>query len=85
MIAAEEERLVHILARLIQLQVPNCRVKLFVLDDERLGIAQIPEDVVVEVETALINTRLSLTLTAHAKDRSEICKLLHPLFLFLLF
>ena len=55
------------------------------LDDERLGIAQIPEDVVVEVETALINTRLSLTLTAHAKDRSEICKLLHPLFLFLLF
>ena len=54
------------------------------LDDERLGIAQIPEDVVVEVETALINTRLSLTLTAHAKDRSEICKLVHPeFFLFL--
>ena len=47
------------------------------LDDEGLGITQISKDVVVEIETALIYTRFSLTLTAHAKDGSEICKLVH--------
>ena len=50
------------------------------LDDEGLGITQISKDVVVEIETALIYTRFSLTLTAHAKDGSEICKLVHPKF-----
>ena len=47
------------------------------LDDEGFGIAKISEDMIVEVETALIYSCFSLTLTAHAKDRSEICKLMH--------
>ena len=80
MVAAEEERLVDVLARLIQLQVPNCGVKLFMLDNEGLSITKISEDVVVEVKATLIHTRLSLTLTAHAKDRSKVCKLVHLVF-----
>ena len=47
------------------------------LDDEGLGITQISKDVVVEIETALIYTRFSLALTAHAKHWFESFEFMH--------
>ena len=48
MIAAEEERLGNLPARLIELEVPRGVVELLMLDDQGLGVAKIAEYVVVE-------------------------------------
>ena len=60
-----------LLACLVQFEVASCRVELFVLDHEWLGIAKVAEDVVVEEKPAFIHAGLLLTLTAHAQNRLE--------------
>ena len=77
MVAAEEQGLGGLATCLVKLQVSDCRVKLFVLDDDRLCIAKISKDLVIEEEASLIDTLLPLALAAHAKHRFESFEFMH--------
>ena len=72
MITAESEGLRELVASLVKLEVSCGRVELLVLDDVGLRVADISEQVVVEVEPALIDAFFSLALAAHAKHWPEL-------------
>ena len=50
------------------------------LNDVRLGITQVSEDVVIEEESSFVDTCILLALTAHAKDGLELLQLIHDAF-----
>ena len=77
MVSAEQEWSVQLVARLVEFEVTRSGVELLVLHHIWLRIAEVAEDVVVEVKTALVDTLLPLTLTAHAENRPEFLKFLH--------
>ena len=77
MVAAEKQGLVRLATSLVKLQVSDCRVKLFVLDDDRLCITEISKDLAIEEEASLIDTLFPLALTAHAKHWFESFKFMH--------
>ena len=56
---------------LVKFEVSRCRVELFVLDDARLGIAQVSEDGVVEEHASLVHSFFLLALAAHAENWLE--------------
>ena len=80
MVAAEEQGLARLATRLVKLQVADRGVELLVLDDDRLRIAQISKDLVIEEEASLIDTLLPLALAAHAKHRFESFQFVHSYF-----
>ena len=80
MVAAEKQGLVRHATSLVKLQVSNCRVKLFVLHDDRLCITKISKDLVIEEEASLIDTLLPLALAAHAKHWFESFEFMHFLY-----
>ena len=77
MVAAEKQGLFRLATNLVKLQVSECRVKLFVLDDDRLCITEISKDLAIEEEASLIDTLLPLALAAHAKHRFESFEFMH--------
>ena len=77
MVAAKKQGLVRLATGLVKLQVSDCRVKLFVLDDDRLCVTEISKDLVIEEEASLIDTLFPLALTAHAKHWFESFEFMH--------
>ena len=70
-VTSEQERPLHLLAGLIELQVASSVIELLMLDDMRLGIAQVPKDAIVEEESTIVDSLSSLSLAAHSEDRLE--------------
>ena len=87
MVATKEQRLRDLPACLIEFEITCGIVELLMLDDERLRVAQISEDIIVEEEAALVHAFFLLALATHAQDRLEPLQLLHLIcdFLSLLF
>ena len=56
---------------LVEFQVAGSVVELLMLDYMRLGIAQVSKDAIVEEESAVVDSLLSLSLAAHAHNRFE--------------
>lgn len=77
MVATEKQGLVCLATSLVKLQVPDCGVKLLVLDDYRLCIAKISKDLVIEEEASLVDTLFPLALAAHAKHWIESFEFMH--------
>lgn len=77
MVASEQEWSVQLLTRLVEFEVSRRVVELLVLDDVRLGVAQVSEDVVVEVEATFVDTLTLLALAAHADDGLELAQFVH--------
>lgn len=81
MVTTETKRLVQLMACLIKLHVASCAIKLLVLNNVRLSIAEIAEHVIIEKEAALVHTLFPLPLATHANHRLKFPELVHRFFL----
>ena len=82
-VPSEQKRPVHLSTGLVEFQVASSVVELLMLDNMRLGIAQVSKDAIVEEESAIVDALPSLSLAAHAHDRLEFPQLVHNLSLIL--
>ena len=79
MVSAEKEWSVQHVTELVKSQVAFLRVKLGVLHNIGLEMANFFEDLLVEVETALVHSASWLPLRAHAEHRLKPLELGHSL------
>ena len=84
MISSENDWSIDLPASLEQLIVPSLVVELLVGNSVWLVVADVSEEILVEVHASLVDTSLSLPLTAHTKHRPVLSKLIHPLFVIIL-
>ena len=72
MISSQNHRSVDFPASLKQLVVAALVVELRILNGVWLVVADVSKEVLIEVETAFVCSKLLLALPAHAKDRPEL-------------
>ena len=77
MVPTKAQRPGQLVTRLVELQVASSVIKLLVLDDVGLGIAQVSEDVIVEIQATFVHTFLSLALATHTNHGLKFSQSMH--------